>query len=136
MIGFDLDGVFINDMSLGNCTIEEFLNIRNDHPMALFQPRGKYVIITGRPVSDVKLTMAWISKSLDNKPETVYHGNKDWANAAEYKADTIRQLGLKMFVESCAEQARYIQGMCPQTKVVVFPDFVSMQIQKLYEEMK
>lgn len=136
MIGYDLDGVLIPDMNFGEYQIEDFLRIRRDLPRAMFQPEGEYVIITGRPASDAHHTVDWVQRSLDIKPQFIYHGNVDWTTAKEYKADTIQKLGLKMFVESCPEQAEFFRRFCPNTEIVCFPEFVLSKIQNHFEGVR
>lgn len=127
MIGFDLDGVLVSDLYWpDDMTLEKFLEMRATEPFANFIPRGKYVIVTGRNSTDYEYTKAWIEKNLSsNPPQKVFHECVHHSQAAEYKARVINENGIRVFIESDAEQVEYLKANCPNCRVYHFGGFLN-----------
>lgn len=137
MIGYDLDGVLITDMKLdwknaSQSEVNAVLRFRKEFPAPIFTPKGDYVIITGRPVTDKEDTLEWVSSFLPNKPLHVYHDNLDMSNPHLYKARMINELGLRMFIESEKHQVEALTNLCPACKIVLFKDLIHEKINELY----
>jgi len=110
MIAYDLDGIFVNDLHITD-NLENLLKIRTKNLKPLFQPKGEYVIITGRPIEDKEYTMKWIESFFTNKPIRVYHENTDKNKAKEYKVKVINENpDINVFFESEKEQAEWINN--------------------------
>ena len=116
-IGYDLDGVLLTDFDFRGLengkhgvSIPEMLIVRR-RLKPLFQPKGKYAIITGRPKDAVEETESWVEEYLDVKPTYLYISGgiplREEASA-KYKARCIKEVGLHTFIESSAEIAELI----------------------------
>lgn len=126
-IAFDLDGVFIPDCdpipNVGG--LSEFLAM-TVYMRPMFKPEFEWHIITGRPARHRAITMSWIDKHFDNKPISVWHECLDQL-PQEYKAETINQNGIDIFVESDIEQVKFISANT-KAKVIHFDTFLASNL--------
>lgn len=129
MIGYDLDGVIINDVVWDGDTSAQGiarLHAIRDNIQPTFIPTGDFVIITGRPEADREVTEKWLWKyKIFPKKLHMFEGSlAGWsdATAAEHKARWIGYYGIDMscFVESEIKQVARIRKLCPKTKVYHF----------------
>ena len=122
MIAYDIDGVFIpdSDPSIFK-TLVEYLDWRSNQKPS-FIPTGDYVMITGRPESDLDWTLSWLDKFFSNKPAKLYHFSTDIRFAKEYKLHVINtDISILKFIESCPIQAQYIiDNLTREVEVVVY----------------
>lgn len=111
IIGYDLDGIFVNDVDVDE-SFDAINKFRNWHCRPLFVPDGDFVIVTGRPIIDFDLTIAWLHKH-SVKPVHLFHGNLDLTNSIQYKADVLNSNPqINLFIESCAEQVEALRQLC------------------------
>lgn len=126
-IAFDLDGVFIPDCdpipNVGG--LADFLGM-TVYMRPLFKPDFEWHIITGRPARYRATTMDWINKHFDNKPVRVWHECLDQL-PQEYKAETINQNGIDVFVESDIEQVKFISANT-KAQVIHFDTFLASNL--------
>jgi len=112
-IALDLDGVFIPDCdripNLGD--VDKFYELTM-FMRPLFQPRGEWSIITGRPAKYKSQTVAWVEKYFTNKPVDIFHGAV-LESPAEYKASVIKQHGFTVYVESDLGIVEQLRKMVP-----------------------
>lgn len=141
MIGFDLDGVFVNDVHTpallsGELSLQEMLNARkNVVPLfTLFNLSCKVgakpiFLISARPALDRQDTDLWLQQHF---PEygglnLVLRESNDLADdetAAQFKASTIAKFGITKYVESSYTQAIRIAQLQPNCKVIHFSSFL------------
>lgn len=143
MIGFDLDGVFVNDLApeatSDSNLVERLLEARK-HQLPVFQlstlaallPNKTFAVVTARPSLDAEDTKAWCFKHLQVKlpsnkfilctrPKTSVASD---AEAASFKASVIVELGISHFVESSLNQVQLIRELVPNCKVFHFSTLV------------
>jgi hypothetical protein len=132
-IGYDLDGVLISDLNFSEeIPLVEFLKLRKELPRALFVPKGKYCIITGRTHTDKPFTLEWVRTNLSsNPPYEIFHDCPDFRRASEYKAKVINENGIEIFVESDEEQVKMLTKKCPTCKIFHFGSFINEAILNL-----
>lgn len=125
-IAFDLDGVFIPDLEFINRDLAQILKFRTNNMQHIFEPKGDYYIITGRPESDLKDTINWIERCFANKPLHVYHGNPHFQNAADYKVSVLNEVSnIDIYIESDIIQVEYIRKyLVRDVKVIHFSEFI------------
>jgi hypothetical protein len=127
-IAFDLDGVFIPDCDqmpvVGG--LQDFLAL-TVYMRPIFNPKGDWNIITGRPARYRPTTMEWINRHFENKPNMVWHENTLDNEPWIYKAEVINQNDIKLFVESDIKTVEYL---CANTKakIVHFDSFCKLNI--------
>lgn len=127
MIGYDFDGVIITDILITQETLHSTLNLRTNYILPLFQPQGKYVIITGRPVSDYPDTMKFIKTRLKVQPEKVWHSCPDMQDSVEYKASVLLDNPeIHTYVESCSIQSQLIYDIVKRKRRIKIIHFASM----------
>jgi hypothetical protein len=126
MIGIDIDGVFIADLTWDNDKTDTLLDIRNNHTVPVFVPEGAYVLITGRPQEDAQATLAWVEKNFTNLPAEVFHANPDFRKAAEYKASVLNSNPhITKFIESDEKQVERIKELLDHdVEVILFRDII------------
>ena len=111
MKAFDLDGVFIPDAKIFN---DQYLQVRNTNMRPIFEPKGSYAIITGRPIQDQYDTQEWINDVFINPPQKIYIGvsNNDFMDIDKvsfYKANILNmQKNITTFYESDINQKKLI----------------------------
>lgn len=152
MIGFDLDGVFVNDITSEAAsdatTLAAMLEARK-HQLPIFPlanlaallPGRTFAIVTARPSLDAADTKAWCFKHLKLKlPESKFvlctRSSSSVASdleAAEFKASIIVDLKISHFVESSLVQARHIRQVVPNCKVIHFGTLVEDALSKELE---
>jgi hypothetical protein len=133
-IGLDLDGVLCSDLDLpwDQLTSKELGEFRNKL-CPMFVPASQFVIITGRPITELNDTKNWLNK-FNIFPEKIYFNPVepvDWLQVAQHKSDTINKIrhNLTLFVESSHKQVEYIrQKVSSVVPVVHFSDFIANQI--------
>ena len=132
-IAFDLDGVLVPDCekipNLGD--IGEYLELAT-HMLPLFEPSGKYWIITARPKQYKKITSRWIKKHLKNPPSKLHHDGVD-ETPAKYKARILNaNPKIQTYVESdiniVLELLSTVNTGC---KIIHYNTFVSSIMAKL-----
>lgn len=131
-VGYDIDGVLCQDIAvLKSDTLTNRINYQ-----PLFNPPHPWVAITGRPPIDKNSTMEWFRRYFKNPPQEIYFNNafktSDPHNGAQHKADIIIKLGLTLYIESCHEQVREIQELCPNVLVIQFSDLVEQTLDSVY----
>lgn len=111
-------------------TVDTLTNRINYQPF--FNPPHPWVAITGRPPIDKNATMEWFRRYFKNPPQEIYFNTtfktSNPHNGAQHKSEIITKLGLTLYVESCHQQAKEIQDLCPDVLVIQFSDLV----EKLY----
>ncbi len=128
MIAFDLDGVFLGDITFSDDDERDnMLHVRVNNINPTFIPTGDYYIITGRPVQDKDGTLAWIAKKFSNPPKEVFHESHHFGteHAINYKVAVIKDHPeIITFVESDKEQAVAI-GQQVDCNVICFTDLIN-----------
>jgi hypothetical protein len=121
MIGFDLDGVLVADVTW----TPEIVPFRNLGMNALFVPQGDYVIITGRPKAQVD-TQQWVDRELSsNPPKEVYMGNDDWEKSNDYKIHILKlNPDIEVFVESDEAVVEVLRNVFPERRIIHFKTLV------------
>ena len=125
-IAFDLDGVFITDCdripNLGGP--DQFYELTM-FMRPLFQPKGEWSIITGRPARYKSQTVAWVEKYFSNMPVDIFHGATT-QSPAEYKAAVINAHGFEVYVESDPTIVAQMKSMVrPGVTVYHFDEYVA-----------
>lgn len=130
-IGFDLDGVFIPDCDhIPNLGSQEQFYELAMYMMPLFQPKGEWSIITGRPLRFKSQTVAWVEKYFGNKPVDIFHG-AIMQSPAEYKAEIIKAHGFDIYVESDIRIVNQLRMMVPpDVDIIHFDDYVTYHFQR------
>lgn len=130
MVAFDLDGVFVNDLKLGNLSIEDstLIKMRDFVFIPIFVPDKPFFIITGRPVQDKYSTERFAKKYLPNCAG-VFCDNKTIGehSSARYKATVLNeQKSIQVFVESSQEQIQIIRAnLYRDVKIVWFSNLIN-----------
>jgi len=126
MIGFDLDGVILSDIDVG-CPGD--LAFRLNHIKPIFQPIGDYIIITGRPLSDLPMTVRWLKDNLQVQPVELYHGCPSMDKSSQYKSEILNAhtRSLTFFVESDRVQTQYLRNNT-RTKIFHFSDWITSNL--------
>ena len=129
MIGYDLDGVIINDVvwdgDTSNQGIAKLHSLR-ENIQPTFIPSGEFVIITGRPEADREVTEKWLWRwKIFPRKIHMFEGIlAEWSDstAAEHKAKWINHYGIDMscFVESEVKQVVKIRKLCKKAKILHF----------------
>jgi hypothetical protein len=134
MIGYDLDGVLVPDLDLEDTPYHPLMNeFRCKRLKPLFVPSGEFVIITGRPISDHKMTSYWVEKNL---PGCVGLWMNDGIinDAVTWKVSqinlwnsiqTIESRKITTFIESDDKQVDILSEKCYDTHIVHFSDFIT-----------
>ena len=135
-VGYDIDGVLCQDIAV--LKSDTLINRVNYQPF--FNPPHPWVAITGRPPIDKNATMEWFRRYFKNPPQEIYFNTtfktSDPHNGAQHKAETINKLGLTLYIESCHQQAKEIQDLCPSTLVIQFSDLVEQTLDSIYNIIK
>lgn len=109
MIAYDMDGVICPEFEWiddPNMTFEKIMRMTNTL-RAIFQPKGPYIIITGR--KETPGTMFWIANKLKVQPLAV-HICLGRLPPAEYKAKILNENpSITLYVESEMEQVLYLR---------------------------
>jgi hypothetical protein len=106
VICYDIDGVLLPDLQFTDPETDVALR---DRIKPYFRPRGEFMMLTGRPVSDRVNTENWLSR-WDIAPVRLFHGNEDWRQHRQYKLMVLRQQpDISVLVESDAETVRYLR---------------------------
>ena len=124
-IAFDLDGVFIPDCDrmpvVGG--LQEFLAL-TIYMRPVFQPKGEWNIITGRPARYRPTTMEWVDRHFENKPKMVWHENTVDDEPWIYKAEVINQNKINFFIESDFKTVEYLWKNT-KANIVHFDDLIN-----------
>ena len=109
MIAYDLDGVLLSDVT--HPDLKTLLSIRARCTCSVFEPEGKYIIITGRPLIDKEDTIAWFINNILNQPEAIYFNPGKIEEAVIHKINTLNELESEIdcFIESDFEQYALIK---------------------------
>lgn len=138
MIAFDLDGVFISDLSHSSDEeLERVLEIRHQNMRAIFRVPFPYYLITGRPKIDEVETLRWLNLAFAHgeRPSKIFHDNQDYADPAGYKISVLRNNpDISTFIESDAEQAATITRSVPTCRVVHFETWLTTAMEGLVHE--
>ena len=126
MIAFDLDGVFVGDISPNMlCPLEEMLKTRLLQS-PVFQPNFDFYIITGRPVIDKDGTLTWIEQFFQVKPTKIFHENLNIEDPIKYKSRVLAENPeITVFVESDYNQMIELQKLNPNVRVFLFNDLLN-----------
>ena len=130
MLAFDIDGVFISDISPWD---DKILQFRNQNFRPIFEPSEKYIIISGRPKKDFYDTNKWF-KTFNNPPVKIYlypnNDEKKFLNKfeiAKSKASKINSLkfNIDIYYESDLQQCKIIQKKVKaKTKIIHWSGFL------------
>jgi len=126
-IAYDLDGVLVPDCDkiphLGD--LGDYLEMAT-HMLPLFQPGGKYWIITARPKKYKKITKKWIKNHFANPPHKLHHDCED-ESPAEYKARILNaNPRIQTYVESDINIVRDLIGKVHTgCKIIHYSTFIS-----------
>lgn len=133
MVGYDIDGVLVNDQVFGKGNDEHVLALRSKSLYPLIEPDDEFVLVTGRPSTDVDQTMAWVNTFFTRKPVNVFHGNHDYRFAGQYKTEVLNtHPEITTFIESDARQAAYIKkNVLTGCVVIHFETLVKDAIQRV-----
>lgn len=138
MIAYDFDGVIVNDILFDGEQVDDVLRIRTHNVLPLFQPFGKYAIITGRPVSDYEDTLKFVKTRLKVPPVKIFHECQNMMFAYQYKADVlIENTEIHTYVESCSVQSQRILDIVSKhrrIKVIHFAEMISKNLKAAYYE--
>ncbi len=120
-VGYDLDGVIVSEkwpkIDFYVYTKAPWLWVRFKMiSKCIFSPKGKFVIITGRPAVDKEWTEKWLKKN-GVYPFDIYYA-KHPRYGIPHKIETINKLGLTTFYESDLNQAVKIKEGCPNCMVI------------------
>lgn len=141
-IGFDLDGVLVNDLSaeaFSTKNIYQSLRHRqfttpffsvNSLLSYLKAHSATGVLVTARPNQDENDTRAW-AKANNIDLDIVFGGHSTHLNtedAAKFKVGVIKHLNLHAFFESDLGQVQLIREACPSVQVVCVPLFVEQAL--------
>ncbi len=118
MIGYDLDGIIVRDIPKILYKIcPKFAVWLRDQLAPAYVPEGEFVIITERPYTDEKRTLAWL-KSYSICPVLVRFANGGGTDKAYLcKAWDIYTLRLEVFYESSEKHIEGLRKLCSQTKI-------------------
>lgn len=129
MIAFDLDGVFISDLSHSSDEeLARVLEMRHRNMKAIFRVPFPYYLITGRPKTDEVETLRWLNLAFAHgeRPLKIFHENQDYANPSDYKISVLRNNpDIATFIESDAEQAAAITKSVPSCRIVHFETWLN-----------
>lgn len=126
MKAFDLDGVLVPDfLHVPQLASEQEFFLMTLSIVPLFQPQGQWQVITARPPQFRAITLQWIQQHFANPPQHVWHENYQ-NKPAEYKADTINQHHITLYVESDKKICTYL-SQHTACKIVHFSDYLSQQ---------
>lgn len=135
-VGFDLDGVFLDDVpsSLYTQDIEAALRLRDALPAYTHHPPqwcndGKGLIISARLKSEQAQTQRWLERHGLNAAQVVLR-TKISVDPAEHKAAAIVANGVTEFIESEFSQAQEISRLVPYC-VVWHYEAMSQQLTRL-----
>ena len=133
MIGYDIDGVLQPDIKFDNITeLLDLLEVRAKNWIPLFEPKGDYIMITGRPIEDKAKTNTWIGKYFDNPPNYLFHGNPNIEKGAEYKLKVLKNCpNIKVFIESDIKQVKFLQDNLPDRNIIHYATFIKEKLSKL-----
>jgi len=111
MIAFDLDGVLQPDLRYTkNFNLVEVNSVRN-LMIPLYQPKGKWCIITSRSMEDADEIARWIDKSFEVKPALVVQSCREGEISSVYKARMLdRYTNITAYIESDHETALDIKA--------------------------
>lgn len=121
---WDLDGIFLNDIDPKKYVddLENTLTLRDTYPRLDTAPKIKEsdIILTGRPVSDQKRTLAWLKRNHINNSLVMRDDEVDQPNHAHvgrWKAKRCSELGFTHYVESELEQAVFMSVSFPELRI-------------------
>lgn len=122
MIGFDLDGVLVNDIDYSELTDYSIRNII----LPLFQPRGEYVIITGRPYADKVDTLKYVRKHFNKQPIKVFCDNADYRKSWQYKLKILEEnKHIDVYIESDFDTVKFLNSnLRHRVRVIHFPTYI------------
>lgn len=117
--GYDVDGIFIADFYSGISdpefkTIElvNYLEMRTENLAPIFQPEGKFSLVTGRPSVDAPALERWVQDYFLPLPYQIHCSIGELVFSdffiAEYKAKIILENNIQVFFESSIEQVEII----------------------------
>lgn len=127
MIAYDLDGVLMPDVIFDDRHSDEINEFRTNRILPLFQPTGKWGIITSRNTDDRIYVEDWvINQFSQNPPQFLLHDRREFMDPGLYKLDCLNRIpAIKVFVESDYRQFQYLQQRARKScKVVWFTDLV------------
>ena len=135
MLAYDLDGIFINDFHITdfeNLDVEDLLSTRNKL-QPLFLPEDDFIVITGRPMSDLSHTLSWFDTFFTNKPLKIFHENDDFSKAKEYKLSVLKNIktefNVQAFIESDKKQVDYLKQHISDIEIYHFAELISKKLQ-------
>jgi hypothetical protein len=128
MIGFDLDGVLVADVTWS----PEAVKFRNLGMNPVFIPEGRYAIITSRP-NATEDTETWVKRELsDNPPEKLFSGNTDWKLSIQYKVKILRENPyIDTYVESDKTTVMELRSAFPDRRILHFSTWINHSIRNL-----
>ena len=144
-VAYDLDGVLFGDIKTDfdgrKLTSPEYEQYHKYPYMPIFEPEGRFHIVTGRPPEDLPNTLYWCRHRLQVQPECVWHDNRDTATpggSARYKAMILPRIadeyGIHTYVESEERQADYIRKAMTELgvniQVIWFDAFVKQALRR------
>lgn len=146
-VGFDLDGVLVNDVSLRvtseTADVSAMLKTRMNS-IPLFDLRKltdvRVLVVTARPYEDKDSTESWINETLPSVG--VRHNNRTGVQqtreAAMFKAHKIMSEGIRVFFESDRAQVAVMQEELSKAqyscKVFVFSDVIVDALSRVIDE--
>lgn len=135
--GYDIDGIFLADYK--GSDIKPYLKIRTENLVPIFQPVGKFTLVTGRPVCDRKDVYNWVDTFFTLKPVRICCGMPDltfdYTKVAQYKAEMIERYNIEVFFESSFDQVSciryYLNEMDHNCKIIHWETFINESIHGL-----
>ena len=130
-VAYDLDGVLVPDCAHipEIASYNEFLKLTT-YMLPLFQPKGRYSIITARPARFRKITEQWL-KHLTTQPAYLFH-EAVRESPAQYKALVLNDHPtIRVYVESDLKIVEELRKLVTTgCEIIHYSDYVANQFRQ------
>lgn len=131
-IAFDLDGVLVPDFDhIPSITTEaEYYEEIQAYIIPLFEPKGKWYLLTGRSQDVAIYTRMWIDNNFNNPPVEILHGIENDESPIQYKARMIEEHNITHYIESSKDIVEALRKQVNKCEVIHFSQYIANIIDK------
>lgn len=125
-IAYDLDGVLVNDFAhLPNISTEqEYYENIQAYIKPLFEPKGKWYLLTARNEDVAIYTTMWVNENFTNPPVEIIHDIGREETPATYKAKRLKEHKITHYVESDPDIVYALNKVYPECKTILFSEWI------------
>lgn len=136
MIAYDLDGVLTPDLKFDIEDLQAVNRFRTNCILPIFRPRGKWGILTARPIPDTNEVYMWVCEHFKENPPSFLIQEFDVDGSmtpADYKASKLNEwVSISTYIESdLADVALIRKRLRPTCNVLHFSSLIHSSISKV-----